>query len=308
MIFICAQPAILYYSWQVEVMINNFIENNINESDIHIISYIVNNKLPNQWVKLKEYYKNVNFYFYDDTRKTKHYISSIRPNILKQHFKLYPEITKDKIFYHDSDILLTKEIDWSKFESDDIFYGSDTRSYVGYNYIKSKGDDILNKMLEIVDIDGELVKKNQDNTIGAQYILKDIDYNFWENIENNSENLYYEITKLNNIKKKENLQYHELQIWCADMFAILWEIWKQNKETKISDDLSFSWGTSSMSEYNKHNIFHNAGVTTSKDGLFYKGEYINKLPYNLNLSIKEGTASRKYYEAVQKTEKISCII
>ena len=306
--FLSAQPAILYYSWQVEVMIHNFIEKNINPNDIHIVCYIINNDIPIEWVKLKNHYKEVNFYFYNDTRETKYYISSIRPNILKQHFKKYPELSKEVIFYHDCDILITKTIDWEKFTQDEIFYGSDTKSYVGYNYIKSKGDDVLNKMFEIINIDETIVKLNQNNTIGAQYILKNIDYKFWENIEYNSERLYKEITDLNRVKKQDNPNYHELQIWCSDMWSLLWEIWKNNKETKISDDLSFSWGSSNENEYNRHNIFHNAGVTTSKDGLFYKAEYINKLPYNLNLSIKEGTASKKYYEAIQKTEKISCLI
>ena len=305
--FVSAQPATLYYSWQVEVMINNFIEHNINPNDIHIVCYVINSNIPIEWVKLKNHYKEVNFYFYNDTRETKYYISSIRPNILKQHFKKYPELSKEHIFYHDCDILLTKIIDWNKFTQDNIFYGSDTISYIGYNYIKSKGDDVLDKMVEIIGIDEEIIKSNQNNTIGAQYILKNIDYSFWENIEYNSERLYKEITDLNRIKKQDNPNYHELQIWCSDMWSLLWEIWKNNKETKISDDLSFSWGSSNDSEFNKHNIFHNAGVTTSKDGLFYKAEYMNKLPYNLNLSIKEGTASKKYYDAIQKTEKITIL-
>lgn len=309
MIFLSAQPATLYYAWQVEVMINNFMDNGISESDIHIICYYQYiNSIPKEWKKLVESYKGIIFEFYPDTRKTRYYISSIRPNIIKQHFIKYPKLINESIFYHDCDIILTKPINWDQFNNDDFIYGSDTISYVGYEYVKSKGDDILNKMLNIVGIDEELIKENQKNTIGAQYLLKNIDYNFWNNIELNSERLYKEITELNKIKKNTDLSYHEIQIWCADMWALLWELWKINKQTKISKDLSFSWGTSSEYEYNIKNIFHNAGVVSSKDGLFYKAEYINKLPYNLNLNIKEGTASKKYYEEIQKTEKKSKLI
>ena len=49
---------------------------------------------------------------------------------------------------------------------------SDTISYIGYDYIKSKGDDILKTMLDIVGIDEDVVKNNQNNSGGAQYILK----------------------------------------------------------------------------------------------------------------------------------------
>ena len=32
--YICVQPRILYYAWQVEVMINNFIKHGINPNNI----------------------------------------------------------------------------------------------------------------------------------------------------------------------------------------------------------------------------------------------------------------------------------
>ena len=57
-------------------------------------------------------------------------------------------------------------------------------------------------MCEIVDIDKETVKKNELNSIGAQYIMKNLDWTFWSNVEKESEVLFKEITKINNRKKK----------------------------------------------------------------------------------------------------------
>ena len=101
--FICAQPATTYYAWQVEVMINNFIEMGINPNDIHIVCYTETSEIPEQWVKLQNGY-SANFFFYQDQRETNHYISSIRPNILKQHWLSNPELNDLAIFYHDCDI------------------------------------------------------------------------------------------------------------------------------------------------------------------------------------------------------------
>jgi hypothetical protein len=53
---------------------------------------------------------------------------------------------------------------------------------------------------------------------------------------------------------------------------------------------------------------HNAGVTDSNGELFYKAEYINKLPYGKDLKINEGTASWYYYQAIRNTELKSKII
>jgi hypothetical protein len=72
--------------------------------------------------------------------------------------------------------------------------------------------------------------------------------------------------------------------------------------------MEFSWGTSPENLWSKCNIFHNAGVVNSNTGLFYKAEYMNILPYNQNLNIKEGTTSYEYWKLVQKTAKKSILI
>jgi hypothetical protein len=305
--FICAQPTSLFYAWQVEVLVNNFMDMGINPNNIDIVCWKINNVIPVEWVKLTQNYA-VNFYFYDDTRETKNYISSIRPNILKQHFTIHPEFENHAIFYHDCDIVFTKPIDWKQFLEDDKWYGSDTRWYIAHSYILSKGQDIMDKMCEIVGIEESIIRDNELNSIGAQYLMKGINAEFWANVEKDCEILYKHISELSNIKKTKDNQYHELQIWCADMWAVLWNGWKLGKETICHPDLEFAWGTSSESDFDRLNILHNAGVVSADDGLFYKANFMNQLPYNLNLNIKEGTASKKYYEIIQQVEKKSVLI
>ena len=246
--FICAQPTSLFYAWQVEVMMNNFMEMGINPNNIDIVCWKMNNVIPEEWVKLTNAYP-ARFFFYDDTR-------------------------------------------W----------------YIAHSYILGKGQDVMDKMCEIVGIDESVVRDNELNSIGAQYLMKGINAGFWENVEKDCERLYNEITVLNNMKKSKEPEYHELQIWCADMWAVLWNGWKMGKETVCHPDLEFAWGTSSESDYDRLNILHNAGVVSSADGLFYKAEFMGRLPYNLNLNIKEGTASKKYYEIIQQVEKKSVLI
>ena len=305
--YICAQPTSLFYAWQVEIVINNFMDMGINPNNIDIVCWKINNVIPVEWVKLTQKYP-ARFFFYDDTRETKNYISSIRPNILKQHFTAHPELEGEAIFYHDCDIVFTKPIDWKQFLQDDKWYGSDTRWYIAHSYIVSKGQDVIDEMCKIVDIEESVVKDNELNSIGAQYLMKGINAKFWENVEKDCERLYKDITTLNNQKKSADPSHHELQIWCADMWAVLWNGWKLGKETVCHPDLEFAWGTSTEEDYNKLNILHNAGVVTSADGLFYKAEWMDRLPYNRNLNIKEGTASRKYYEIIQQVEKKSVLL
>ena len=312
--YICVQPRLIYYAWQVEVMINNFIKNGINPKNIDIlVAWNPNDETSNpevveMWNKLRSHYSYIRFFFYQDTRKHPiKYISSIRPNILKQHFEQHPELVNEAIFYHDCDILFTKPVSWDKFLNDDIWYLSDTNSYINYDYIISKGKDVYLKMCEIVGMNSIIPKLMNSNSGGAQYILKNINSTFWEKVEKDCEELFFEITKINNLKKQEDPSYHELQIWCADMWSLLWNGWLLGNETKVIKEMDFSWATDSEERFDETNIFHNAGVTCSCGGKFYKANYRESLPYNLDLRIREGTASYRYYKEIQKIEKISPI-
>jgi hypothetical protein len=271
--YICAQPRLVYYAWQVEVMINNFIKRGINPNNIDIVvAWNPNDDTSKpetieMWNKLSSHYNTVRFFFYKDTREQPiRYISSIRPNVLKQHFKKHPELQYEAIFYHDCDIVFTKDPDFSKFLDDDIWYLSDTNSYINYDYIISKGQDVYDKMCEIVKMPKMIPKLMNDNSGGAQYILKNIDWMFWDKVESDCEKLYYEITQLNTQKKIEDPSYHELQIWCADMWAVLWNGWTKGNETEVVKEMDFCWATDLTERWNGVTIFHNAGVTCSCGG------------------------------------------
>jgi hypothetical protein len=308
--FISAQPAIPYYTWQVEVMLNNFTQMGINLNNVDIVCWKEDGTIPEAWSKLANNYA-ARFFFYDDTRVTKDYISSIRPNILKQHWEKYPELKNETIFYHDCDIVFTKPInEWitDDMVNDDKWYGSDTRWYIGHDYILSKGDDVLTKMCEIVGINKGVVKGYEKNSIGAQYIMKNLTHYYWDKVERESELLFKDITELNSQKKSIDPTHHELQIWCADMWAVLWNAWKMRAHTECHPNMEFSWATSTEEDYKKMNIFHNAGVTNTTEGRFYKAQYMDKLPYNEKLEIKEGTASWHYWRWVQLTAKNTVLI
>ena len=303
--FICAQPAIDYYTWQVEVMINNFIENGVNPDDIEILGSYTNG-ISEKWSRLVNKYKDVRFFFYKDKRFKQKYIPSIRPHILHQHWLHRPELEKETIFYHDSDIIFSKPVDFSSMLEDNTCYVSDTVSYIGAKYIKSKGEHYLDLMTDIVGVDKQKVINEELNSGGAQYILKNIPTKFWEKMYYDCENLW----RMVNSQIKKDPPHHAIQIWCADMWALLWNLWLHNKDVKVSKDLSFSWATSRIEEWDKHPIYHNAGVTVDrKTEAFFKGEYINKLPYDISIEgYSDKLCAYKYAEEIIKTKEVTCLL
>jgi hypothetical protein len=312
--FICVQPRTLYYAWQVEVMINNFLKHQIDPKSIHIL-IACNGKTVNfanedveSWNRLSNKYIDVNFYFYEDTRKFPiHYASSVRPNLLKQHFKSNKDLENDIIFYHDCDMLFTKKPELDKFIKTDIWYLSDTSSYINYNYIMSKGKDVYDKMCEIVNINPIIPKLMNSNSGGAQYIMKNLDSDYWEKVESDSEKLFFHISELNKIKKLENYNYNSLQIWCADMWAVLWNAWIRGYETKIDKYLDFTWSVDTVSKWDQRLIYHNAGITEKDSNFFFKAKFSNSLPYDIEDNFNKDIANYNYFLEVQETGKKSIL-
>ena len=296
--YISAQPANIYYGWQIDVMLHSFVGQGVNLSDVILVN-AVQGSIDPYFNKLESKYSEANFYYYDDTRTDKTYISSIRPHILKKHFEIHKELKDEVLLYHDCDIALAIPLNTELFESDAICYMSDTRSYIGSSYILSKGQDVFDEMVRIMRIDPQLVIDNENNTGGAQYILKGVDSWFWGRVESDCQNLYKVITNLNNRKKAIEPSYHELQIWCADMWAVLWNMWKDGKETRITDELDFMFATNHASDWNVKPIYHNAGVVSANDGMFYKGVYTNSIPPK-DLDIDKEKASYKYYQMIKE--------
>jgi hypothetical protein len=131
-------------------------------------------------------------------------------------------------------------------------------------------------MCECVGIPEDLVKQNDRNSGGAQYILKGIDGNYWRNVEKTTNKLYDMLKTYEAVFPLENPDNH-IQSWTADMWGVLWEYWKLGKKTAVHSELDFSWATDPIENYYRKNIFHLAGVTneTASDK-FYKGKFTSK--------------------------------
>ena len=281
LIFVSAQPDNIYFHWQVEVYMYQFKKFGIIDN-CHVLFGYTGDGPSEGGLKLQKMYNNI--HFYKDERVDKTYIPTIRPHILAKFFHEYPHLGKN-VFYHDSDILFVKLPNFTILLSDNISYLSDTVSYIGYNYIiecckryKEKHpqlpeNHLLLGMCKEACIDPNLVKINQTNSGGAQYLLKNINARFWENCEKTCVSLY---SYMCNYEKQYPVEHH-VQKWTADMWAVLWNYWNLGGKTKIHSEMNFSWATDTMEHYNSNNIFHLAGVSgeTCKDK-FYKALYNNK--------------------------------
>jgi hypothetical protein len=307
MIYVCAQPTIDYYAWQLATMLKSFLANGVEPHNIHVVGAIQNRPVSMSWRTLIRTYRKVRFHFYDDTRTRRGYIPSVRPNVLAQHWQRHPELRDTAVFYHDSDIVLTKPPPWNHLADGPTWYVSDTKSYLGAPYVKSKGHGLFEGMCALMKIDPAVVEANDAGAGGAHYIMKDVDAAFWEGVERDCEDLYaYMVRRTAEIKRDPATpaNYHEIQAWTADMWAVLWGAWRRGRHVECTKLLDFAWGTEKAARWDEVAIYHNAGVTEKdRERLFFKGDYIHKSPYELTNTVDPEWASHRYLDLVLEAGK-----
>ena len=290
-IIITCQPDDQYFIWQNHAYIESCLEQGFEQEQIHILLYKPTfRKYNTNWEKLKTCYPKINIFLYEDKgveQQLRVYIPILRPHILWQHFEAHPELKEKTIIYTDCDILWLNGLDIEKFYDDKVCYVSDARSYLNHSYFESKKKDILPEKKEqsenrdflgeicnIVGIDKKVAVENNDNTGGVQYILKNVDAPFWKKVEQDTLKIRRHLLQVNKeFFKNENAG---IQSWCADLWAVQFNLWYRNQETKIVKELDFAWATDPLSKLAKVAIFHNAGIvsdTANGYPAFYKGKY-----------------------------------
>jgi hypothetical protein len=286
-LFVSAQPDVPYFIWQIKTYVNNFIENGINPNQIHVVLALVHGTKEPSVESKRLVDMGINVHFFTDDRVKKHYIPSIKPYLISKWVQSNKEYGK-LFFLHDADIVFKQLPDFENLTKDDTIYLSDTVGYIGYNYIMdcckryesthpntTKGQ-LINEMADVIGIDVETIKMNQENSGGGQYLIKNTTCELWYKIYKDSTKLYDQML---DYQKRFPINPGQIQFWTAEMWSLLWNLWMYGFETKITNELSFSWATDSVEVYEKHPILHMAGVTDNlKSTKFYKGDFINVDP------------------------------
>jgi len=314
MIYLSCQPAIPRYTWEVEVYLENFLSKGVPPQNIHVVLGFVKdiNEIPKDWVKLRNKYQSVCFFFYPDTRENNNYQPSLQAHILEKHWLHNQWLEKEIVFFHDADFIFTKPFDFTPFLADDIWYLSDTCSYIGANYIRSKGEIVLETMCEIAGLDKEFVISQENNSGGAQKLIKNVPTQYWKDAFDLQMRLWNEIPPISNkiLKAKKQLgqEYMVLQHWTMSMWAELWIAWKYGKETKVPKEFDFHFAIDNIDRWEERAFFHNAGVTGGNQGIFFKGMFDNELPYGYEIeNPNKNVTGWKYYELIQQVGKTSCL-
>jgi hypothetical protein len=96
------------------------------------------------------------------------------------------------------------------------------------------------------------------------------------------------------------------QSWCADMWSILFNLWKRQYNTSCPWQMDFCWATDPIGKWDQVQIYHDAGATSRNHDnaiLFHKREakYINNIstPFTDDLSdVSKDYCSSNYVKEI----------
>ena len=289
--FIQACPDDTYYTWQVHLWLESLRDLGHSDKAISLIYIPQGREKNSKWEQIIELYPEAEFNFFKDEEgelndMIRVYIPVLRPYVLWKYFKENPDMRSKAIFYCDSDILFMEDFNVDEFLEDDVCYLSDTNSYISSKYFDSKVNDVLPEKLEeykhrdilaeiasVIGISREVAEANAEHSGGAQYLLKNVDSSFWSKVMNDSVLIRTYLQKVNReFFANENKGF---QSWCADMWAVLWNLWMIEQETKVVPELNFAWASDPIVKLKNTTILHNAGIVSNDMGhpCFYKGNY-----------------------------------
>lgn len=284
MIFISGQPIAPYFIWQLDILLQNLHSLNAEKDNIHVLFSYRTEEERSMIEAFGE--KNRQFartFGYSDTRERNAYPPSERAHIFSKHFAAYPELEEETLFLHDSDLLFRELPDLGALAEGNVWYTADTRSYTGYEYLSGILTTVeLRELTGIVGVTEELIKRNDLNAGGAQWIIKKVTASFWSKVEKDCETMYEYLLLVNSRRKYLNASQKlaAIQSWCADMWCILWNGWWEGRNISISDELDFCWPTDHIEEWQRKKILHYSGNVDENDKRhFRKVEYVDFPPY-----------------------------
>lgn len=326
-----AQPNDLYFNWQLRVQLNNLRKYGLSRRYTALIwkhsDRAGGNMFEEEWDRLQKDYPEATFKFYEDPSGELHriiklmsYIPLLRPWLLHKYFEENPDHTKDTILYIDSDVVFTRQPNLDRLLHNDTCYLSDTKSYIAASYFDSKEKDVVPEKLEAykkIDVLDDLLKEfglnreiavqNEQGSGGAQYLLKGIDAQFWMDVFQGCIKILINLRSVNR-RFFENTD-KGFQVWCADMWSILFNLWKKDYKTECPPEMDFCWATDPIEKWDKVQIYHDAGATSRNHDqaiLFHKREskYINNLgtPFEDDLSdVSDKYCSKNYVKEIEES-------
>lgn len=315
--FISAQPDQQYFVWQTHVYLHNYVSLGIPASNcVAIFGAPIGQPPSSAFRALQTRFPDADIRHYEDTRDDtgRTYLPSIQPHLIAKALTDSPGWESEPCFFQDCDIAFRQLPDFDRMlrEHPGACLLSDTLDYIGFAHLHDRcekiraekpevpKDELIHKMCEIVGIDVDLVRRNEQQSGGAQYLLRGVGRPYWEKVYRDSVALSAFFNDYLGGLGLANPPGDYVQIWTAGMWAYLWNLWLADCETVVHPEMKFAF-SGDLSK-RPATIMHMAGLPDDlKHNHFDKQDWLELNPVDVLPSqpylfdhFPEDTISREY--------------
>lgn len=233
---------------------------------------------------------------WNDWRLNPQYNAAMKPGLVGRWLEAHPEDVDRPLLLLDPDALplrpFVRAIERGELEpTADRWFGTDTDSYTGPGYLKSKGEDLWLSLCALVGVDPDLAALRPGR--GSQWLFTGWPGGLWLEIAELSERAYPLLTG----------HRSDVQVWCAEMYVTQLVLARERIEAESRARMRMVWAGGARADWSKAGFFHNAGVTDPAAGHFHKGSFSERAPFFETLDgVSEGSASARYVEIIRAAE------
>jgi len=301
--FIVPVPDSPYYLWQALVQMASFRELGYEEDAHYPIVYF--NERPSDL--LLRFWESdeirASLHLFPDTRTETSYSASMKPWLMGKFFEQFPGESSSVYNYLDPDCVFTRPMDFAPFRAgDDTWYGSNTRSYTGVQYIRDKGEQLFLDLCGISGVSPDDVLAHDENSIGAQYFVNGAGADFWFDVERTSVLAYHHMRDTAALYHPADHQY-PVQAWCAEMYMQQFATIKAGFTPRATPLMDFSWANAPAADWDAKPYFHDAGQPTENGRDFCKLTWQSS-PFRKEITVSPESASWQYLQLIRRTEKV----
>lgn len=312
--FITMHPALQRFFWEDCTWVNNLLSLGVSKEDIIIVATDLKDapNVAKDYPQIVKDMYGVQVFEFKDKRSSMAlaYQPSIKPYLWTQLLTYYPEMEQYDYIITDSDVIFREIPNFNKTPVDKYtWYGSDTESYTGVDYMAEKGQDFLARIAPILGISENDFWFYKGKAVGAQWVISHPQLAYWQDVYVKSYTLFdktrqMEPEYIERYRQEGRPDFYFYQIWVSEMTATLYLCKKYGITPVITSELDFDWSSDmEVAVQGKgRKIIHNAGITAQEaqeKNLFYKAKYTNISPLGTDLSwVNKKYVSHEYAEAI----------
>lgn len=227
------------------------------------------------------------------------YNPSMKPWLVGKWLERYPHHIDKPLLLMDPDVVPTGVHEMPTPEPM-RWWGTDTDSYTGPGYLRSKGEGMWRGLCDIVGVAADEAARHPG--IGAQYTFTGAAPEFWSTVAEKSVEAY---TFMQRTAKEFTPLFPDgtrglpVQAWCSEMYVMQLEMIRRGIEPRMSDAMEMVWANGPASDWDRVGFFHDAGIVDPEPGHFHKQTY-QVSPWKKRLAVDASSASARYVELIRE--------